>query len=556
MLPASLDRFEGVPFPWIERWLFLISPPRNSSMLSPRRLLATPALYLELLEDRLPPGDLGFAGLLSLPQVLFSLAGAELVHETPALPPAGETQTQPLAPRVSETDSTSLAFPQFAPRAEAPANVPVTTPADGRQLVDVLEAPVFDGDGGGIIQDLGVGPNVLTHSRESCPGSRGLVQSETTIAVYDSTVIVGFNDFRGLSCPTQGPGYQLTGWAYSLDGGETFTEGGPLPGRTALRGDPWLTVGPDGTFYFASLHNSGMSVHRGTVDETGINWSDPTIISQGPSHDKEAITVDPNTGYLYLTYTRFGGSGGIAAFRSYDGGLSFDGPVTVNPGVGQGSFPVVGPEGQVYVAWNIGYPSNTGIGFGVSTDYGETFSPGREIASVCNFLIPGFSRGTHPLLPTMAVDLSGGAGHGTIYVAFATACGGNGDVALVRSSDGGKSWSDPIIINDDGTTGIQWYPSVSVDALGNVNVFFYDRRENPGTTITDLYFAQSQDGGDTFTNIKVTDVPSTWTTAGGESPNYGDYINSVSVGTDAMVAYADGRDGDPDTYFTRVSLIK
>jgi hypothetical protein len=60
-----------------------------------------------------------------------------------------------------------------------------------------------------------------------------------------------------------------------------------------------------------------------------------------------------------------------------------------------------------------------------------------------------------------------------------------------------------------------------------VNVFFYDRRDNPGTNITN-----GSEG----------------------TPNYRDYINSVSVDTRACVAYADGRDGDPDAYFACVDL--
>ena len=111
-----------------------------------------------------------------------------------------------------------------------------------------------------------------------------------------------------------------------------------------------------------------------------------------------------------------------------------------------------------------------------------------------------------------------------------------------------------MLVNDD-TPGLHFYPTVSVDSLGRVNVFFYDRREDPGTRVTNLYFAQSSDGGASFDpNIRVTDTASLWTDPGEGSPNYGDYINSVSVGTRACVAYADGRDGDPDAYFTCVDL--
>src|SRR5262249_28485182 len=153
-----------------------------------------------------------------------------------------------------------------------------------------------------------------------------------------------------------------------------------------------------------------------------------------------------------------------------------------------------------------------------------------------------------------AVDTSGGPYNGNIYAVWDTMISGNGNAVIVSSNDGGDSWTSPMLINDD-TPGLHFYPTVSVDSLGRVNVFFYDRREKPVKTITNLLYAQSSDGGASFDpNIRVTDTPSLWVVTSEGAPNYGDYINSVSVGTKACVAYADGRDGDPDAYFACVDL--
>ena len=54
-----------------------------------------------------------------------------------------------------------------------------------------------------------------------------LLQSETSIAI-DSTgqhVVVGFNDFRGITATT----VSVSGFAYSDDGGVTFVDGHQLP---------------------------------------------------------------------------------------------------------------------------------------------------------------------------------------------------------------------------------------------------------------------------------------------------------------------------------------
>ncbi len=63
-------------------------------------------------------------------------------------------------------------------------------------------------------------------------------QSETTIAVKGDTIVVGFNDANGFLNPN---GVSVSGFAYSHDGGASFTYGGQLPlagGGDMVRGDP------------------------------------------------------------------------------------------------------------------------------------------------------------------------------------------------------------------------------------------------------------------------------------------------------------------------------
>jgi hypothetical protein len=65
---------------------------------------------------------------------------------------------------------------------------------------------------------------------EDTPLAASSLQSETTIAV-DATgqhVVVGFNDFRGFRDPSTTI-TSISGFMYSDDGGQTFTDGGQLP---------------------------------------------------------------------------------------------------------------------------------------------------------------------------------------------------------------------------------------------------------------------------------------------------------------------------------------
>jgi len=414
--------------------------------------------------------------------------------------------------------------------------------------------PFVAGQNQAVALDAAVGPNTLVNSRDLC-GGRGNTQSETAMAVYGDVIVAAFNDSRGFYCPS----HSTVGWAFSFDGGQTFTDGGTLPGGLTpwSNGDPWVAVGPDGTFYISGISNNfvGMSISRGTVTPDGISWSDPVRATFGSSGtDKEALAVDQNTGSVYMAYDV--NTNRVEVVRSDDQAATWTTPTILPAPGGIGSFPIIDANGRLYVLWLAGWPTaNQRLVVSSSDDFGQTFSAPVDISTVCPFNVAGFSRGQVPAFPSVAIDRSGGPMDGRIYLAFHSACGGFGNAYLTSSDDGGQTWSVPTTMNDDATTGIHYSPNVSVDDLGNVNVFFYDRRDNPGSSITDVYFAQSTDGGATFgPNVRVTEVATTWgSTPSDITPNFGDYITSLSLGTDVLVTWADGRNGDPDAYFARLT---
>ncbi len=402
--------------------------------------------------------------------------------------------------------------------------------------------------------DATVGPNTLVNSRDLC-GGRGNTQSETSMAVYGNVIVVAFNDSRGFYCPSR----STVGWAFSLDGGQTFVDGGTLPGGLSpwSNGDPWVAVGPDGTFYVSGIANNfrGMSISRGTVGNDGITWSSPVLATSGANGtDKEALVVDQTTGTVYMAYDV--NNQRVELVRSDDQAATWTTPVILPSPGGIGAFPTIDPNGRLYVTWLTGWPSaNQRLVTSSSDDGGQTFTSPVTISSICPINVSGFNRGQMPAFPSVAIDQSGGPLNGRVYVAFHSSCGAPGNAYLTWSDDGGQTWADAAQVHDDATTAIHFSPTVSVDPAGNVNVFFYDRRDNPGTSITNVYFAQSTDGGATFAqNIRVTDVATTWgATASDITPNFGDYMTSLSVGTDMLITWSDGRSGDPDAYFARLT---
>src|SRR5262249_31533158 len=194
----------------------------------------------------------------------------------------------------------------------------------------------------------------------------------------------------------------------------------------------------------------------------------------------------------------------IKLLRSGDGGDTWLDPVAVSNGNSQGSFPVVDNYGTVY----IGYNQGATIDVARSTDAGDTWVRVARFP----FTTVGVSfRDRSPSFPQLAVDRSGGPRDGWVYVVWQKL---SPDSILrpyvAHSEDGGENWTTPIPMNSDTTNAFHWWPSVSVDDNGNVNAIWLDRRLNPGTGMTNTFFGQSTDGGNTFTDLRISDASGNW----------------------------------------------
>lgn len=89
----------------------------------------------------------------------------------------------------------------------------------------------------------------------------------------------------------------------------------------------------------------------------------------------------------------------------------------------------------------------------------------------------------------------------------------DGDLeAFLRSSgDGGRSWSDRTVVNDDGSGANQFEPGLGVAPNGRVDIAWYDFRNSPDggqsdEGLSDVYYSSLEDEGRTFgPNLRVTD---------------------------------------------------
>lgn len=125
------------------------------------------------------------------------------------------------------------------------------------------------------------------------------------------------------------------------------------------------------------------------------------------------------------------------------------------------------------------------------------------------------------------------------------------DVFFMTSSDGGESWSERKVLNDDDELGAEQYlPGISVAPTGRIDVAWYDDRLSPGGAeagFQDVFYTSSDDQGRTFSpNLRVTDR-SVDRNIGVWGNNIDSNHNVGVASTDGAVYFAwqDSRNGDP-----------
>ncbi len=319
---------------------------------------------------------------------------------------------------------------------------------------------------------------------------------------------------------------------YSSDFGQTWDKK-ELKSKYGVFGNPCVISDNEGKFYYFHLSDpqdlgwNGNRILDRMVCQTSKNarhWKSGKSIGYMPptQHDNEWAVFDEFTGNIYVTWTQFDRLGSsnpndssrILFTYSNDRGNSWVPPIKINHISGtcqntheaaKGAMPTIGPRGEVYIVWTL----NEKIYFDKSEDGGVMWLKDDKViadqSGGWNFNIPGIDQ--HASFPSIACDISYGDRHGDLYVSWADQRNGeeNTDVWLIRSSDAGESWSAPIRVNDDNTEKHQFYSRMTIDQIsGTIYIIYYDRR-NHNDTGTDVYLAYSNDGGDTFKNIQISD---------------------------------------------------
>ncbi len=450
-----------------------------------------------------------------------------------------------------------------------------------------------------ISADAQLSPFEATVSSMSDPDPR----DDTAIAVSpkNDQVIAGASKvIQGGGTLAQGN--SLVAYYFSSDGGRTWGSGLvglETPQKTWGRAsDPSVASDADGNFYLCvrmldnSSFDTGVYVFKST--DGGRTFVNPTPvvtdignIANPLQAGKCRMTVDASSssqfkGTVYAVWTSTGldANGQNAAVVRFARRRPADASFSVSKPIGhvgdmRGPSLTTGPNGEFYAAW-VGMPARSLL-FNASTDGGDTFLPGLASIDVTvhnyvgslegpnqTFFIDGLQRQNS--FPTIDVDRSTGPNRGIVYVAWAeTTNGRDTDIFIKRITPqpgGLPDVSLPVKVNNDGSGVDQFFPWLSIDSSsGAIEVAFYDRRDNPGTVLMNMYLARSTDGGASFgENTRISSVSSNpriqADVAGKNSAaiGMGDYVGLVAARGKAHMLWADTRRGKQEIFYGQLDF--
>ena len=295
-------------------------------------------------------------------------------------------------------------------------------------------------------------------------------------------------------------------------------------------------------------------------DKNWITVDNDTDVNGGPNRPH-----DGKIGTIYACWGYDGGIAPfqqIVIMKSLDGGRTWGGftpgdntpfPVSQKTLVsGIGCHIAIGPKGEVYVTW---YDNQLqALMQAKSTDRGRSFTPAAPIAAITgvdepfpgeafrNLSIPssgvdndgnvylvvasqngegapvadaaelGRKLKEGKISPEALHDLlagekeeGGGAGPDVESGGDGAGPGSGSDIVMFKSTNGGSSYTGPVRVNQDPKNGDgdQFQPWMAITDGGQIDVSFFDRRNDPSNYFIDTYLARSNNHGRSFRDTRA-----------------------------------------------------
>lgn len=423
-----------------------------------------------------------------------------------------------------------------------------------------------------------------------------VVDPDDPLLVYAASV-----DVRSLRCAL----------LRSADGGRTWTRSTESPSPA---GFPFCThdngfiplaflaMGRDKTLYYLHIgwdtQDGGRAENRSVfvarTRDGGETWqSTPVNVNRGKQNlDIEknvpaGLVVDTVSGATDVVYAAYRASwpnpvapapirtGQSFVVTSTDGGQTFGAPVNLSAAYfedashlpasvadasrkkenfgGSAGWGTVDGKGDLIIPWTFSTANITPVAppspflVATSSDQGKTFTmtevqPASEDAS----------GPTGPMVRWTAQGAPGGSLH-AVWEGKLRTTQGDRDILYKRSVDGGKTWSEVKVLNDDDPTQLfaQFHPTLAVSPNGRLGVVWWDLRDGKGRFVNDVYYAASTDSGATWArNERISDRSVDRTFGIWKPGTGGDVRQPPGIGAAdrlTVVVWDDTRNGNPTT---------
>jgi hypothetical protein len=272
--------------------------------------------------------------------------------------------------------------------------------------------------------------------------------------------------------------------------------------------------------FWANLHPNG-AIGAVYSDDLGASWTvgnqgkyldrlpNSSSFAFGDVVDKQWVavnqsTVSPYVDHVYAMWSLFNGNAVKIRFaKSVDRGEHFTPARTITPPnvVGPSTtyiYPDTDAGGTLYAAVASFHAklgsSDAELFVARSTDDGATFTwfdTGARAHGTPGCCLPNttFRDG---ILENFAASPTY-SGH--LYLTYEDWDGTQFDVKFIQSTDGGMTWTDPVVVNDPDPND-QFQPSVAAGPGGAVAIAFYDRRE--ACPEDDPFILEADQGADNF----------------------------------------------------------
>jgi hypothetical protein len=449
---------------------------------------------------------------------------------------------------------------------------------------------------------------ILSAGSPFVPGNCGVPGQLTPNSVGEPSIAVNPRNPRNIVAVWQQDRFVIDGGALSnlvgvsRDGGRTWRRV-EVPGLSRCTGgtdertsDPWLSIGPDGTVYLATLTftehpdlvglagPTAMRVSHST--DGGLTWSPPaTVVNDNVYDDRESVTADPrHAGSAYLVWVRrlgkFGEQGVEYFSRTTDHGSHWSRPRPITA-LKSGTLPdpslirVLGNGVLVnlYLLANASPflpPSVARVPWVVmsqrSTDRGLTWSHPVRVAAISPPSAP-VDPGSGAVVRAYNEISADIAPSGAVYVAWNVIRSQTSSQILVsRSRDGARTWSAPHAVASPRTQA--FLPTLAVAGDGTLGITwddFRNYRSGSGQLATDVWFAHSHDGGATWRQSHVAGPFDTLTAPPTDSTGVagrflGDFQGLAGLPHGWAAVFSQGRPaavhGGTDMFFTRLQRTR